>query len=66
MNLKPNCNFTKSGKEQFDFDWNETGEATFSFPQKYLYEPNSAILKSGAFDLLSRKLKLNKLNNIVV
>ncbi|MGO3183154.1 MAG: class I SAM-dependent methyltransferase [Aequorivita sp.] len=55
-------NFIKSGKEIFDFDWNETEEATYSLPQKYLYEPNAAILKSGAFDLLSYKFKLNKLN----
>lgn len=55
-------NFTKSDKETFDFDWNETAEATYNLPQKYLYEPNAAILKSGAFDLLSNKLKLDKLN----
>ena len=55
-------NFTKFGKEKFDFDWDETALATYGFPQEYLYEPNSAILKSGAFDLLSKKLKLNKLN----
>ncbi len=62
-NLKiKTVNFTKSLKEQFDFDWNETAEATYSFPQKYLYEPNAAILKSGAFELLSRKLILDKLN----
>ena len=62
-NLKiKTVNFTKSLKEQFDFDWNETAEATYRFPQKYLYEPNAAILKSGAFNLLSKKLNLNKLN----
>lgn len=55
-------NFSKSGKETFNFDWNATGEATYSLPQKYLYEPNAAILKSGAFDLLSNKMKLDKLN----
>ncbi|WP_084426554.1 THUMP-like domain-containing protein [Aequorivita capsosiphonis] len=55
-------NFTKSGKEDFNFDWNETAEANYSLPQRYLYEPNAAILKSGSFDLVSAKLKLNKLN----
>ena len=55
-------NFTKSGQEQFDFEWEETSEATYSLAQQYLYEPNAAILKSGAFNLLSDKLKLNKLN----
>lgn len=55
-------NFTKLRKEQFDFDWDESSEATYALPQKYLYEPNAAILKSGAFNLLSEKLELNKLN----
>lgn len=55
-------NFTKSGKEEFNFEWDESSEATYSLPQQYLYEPNAAILKSGAFSLLSERLKLNKLN----
>lgn len=55
-------NFTKSGNEQFDFDWDESSETTYGLAQKYLYEPNAAILKSGAFHLLSEKLGLNKLN----
>jgi hypothetical protein len=55
-------NFTKPGTETFDFNWNETVMANFSLPQKYLYEPNASILKSGAFDLVSQKLKLNKLH----
>ncbi|MCB0465514.1 MAG: class I SAM-dependent methyltransferase [Aequorivita sp.] len=54
-------NFTKSGSEIFDFKWNESATATYSLPQKYLFEPNAAILKSGAFELVSEKLKLNKL-----
>lgn len=55
-------NFTKAGKEHFDFAWNESGEATYSLPLKYLYEPNAAVLKSGAFDLLSKRIKVDKLN----
>lgn len=55
-------NFTKSGNESFDFNWNEPATANFSLSQKYLYEPNAAILKSGAFDLISEKLKVNKLH----
>lgn len=55
-------NFTKSGKEEFSFNWGQTSEATYGLPQKYLYEPNAAILKSGAFDLLSEKLKVDKLH----
>ncbi len=55
-------NFTKKGAETFDFDWNERAMATYDLPQKYLYEPNAAILKSGAFDMVSEKLKVNKLH----
>ncbi|WP_410005208.1 THUMP-like domain-containing protein [Aequorivita nionensis] len=55
-------NFTKSGPEIFDFNWNEAATANYSLPQKYLFEPNAAILKSGAFDLISEKLKVNKLH----
>jgi len=31
-------------------------------PQKYLYEPNSAIMKSGGFDEVGTFFKLNKLH----
>ena len=55
-------NFTKLEIETFDFIWNESRAAEYSLPKKYLYEPNAAILKSGAFDLVSEKLKLNKLH----
>ncbi len=55
-------NFTKPDTETFDFKWNETARAAYSLPQKYLYEPNAAILKSGAFELVSEKLNLNKLH----
>ncbi|WP_347374691.1 class I SAM-dependent methyltransferase [Aequorivita sp. Q41] len=54
-------NFTKPEIETFNFTWNETLETTYSLPQKYLYEPNAAILKSGAFNLLSERLKIKKL-----
>ncbi|MFD0798547.1 RsmD family RNA methyltransferase [Maribacter chungangensis] len=35
---------------------------TFSLPQKYLYEPNAAVLKSGAFKLLCSRFGVNKLH----
>ncbi len=55
-------NFTKSKKETFNFMWNEISEAPYGLPQKYLYEPNAAILKSGAFDLLPSRLRMVKLH----
>lgn len=55
-------NFTKSGSETFNFEWNEAATAKYGLPRKFLFEPNAAILKSGAFDLVSEKLKMNKLH----
>ncbi len=34
----------------------------FSKPKKYLYEPHAALLKSGAFKLISRRFNLHKLH----
>jgi len=55
-------NFTKNGKETFDFDYNDCAAASYGAVQKYLYEPNAAILKSGAFDLISKQFGLDKLH----
>ncbi len=55
----------KNGRnETFNFKWSEENPSTpsFSEPLNYLYEPNAAILKSGSFKLISRKLKVNKLS----
>jgi hypothetical protein len=37
-------------------------EATFGMPNKYLYEPNAAILKSGNFNAVSQNYNINKLH----
>jgi hypothetical protein len=37
-------------------------QSEFSFPQKYLYEPNAAILKAGAFKLIGKHYGLKKLH----
>lgn len=55
-------NFEKETQQRFDFIWNREATPTFSEPKNYLYEPNVAILKSGAFDLISEEFKLNKLH----
>jgi 16S rRNA G966 N2-methylase RsmD len=41
---------------------NRKRDATYSFPKKYLYEPNAAILKSGGFNHISTLFKINKLH----
>ncbi|MEE9361086.1 MAG: class I SAM-dependent methyltransferase [Cellulophaga sp.] len=56
-------NITKPSTEILEFHLSEEKAAisNFSLPQKYLYEPNAAILKSGAFKTIGNKLRLNKL-----
>jgi hypothetical protein len=56
-------NLVKDKIENFEFVLNEESELPhFSLPQKYLYEPNSAIMKSGGFDEVSIFFKINKLH----
>ena len=56
-------NILKDKIESFDFVLNEkTDNLPFGVPQKYLYEPNSAIMKSGGFDEVGAFYKTNKLN----
>lgn len=59
-------NLTKTNEnEQFEFILQNENKAHASIADKidtYLYEPNSAILKAGAFKLLSEKLEINKLH----
>ena len=54
-------NIKNSSSEKFRFQWNTQSETLYDIPLKYLYEPNAAILKSGAFGLLSREFKVKKL-----
>ena len=56
-------NLTKDKTDTFDFVLNENSKfPNFSLPQKYLYEPNSAIMKSGGFDEVGSFYNLNKLH----
>lgn len=55
-------NIAKNSTQKFDFNLNESSTATFSKPKKYVYEPNAAILKSGAFLQVSEKLNIAKLH----
>lgn len=55
-------NFNKNRAQEFNFPLLEEVTATFSEPKKYLYEPNSAILKSGGFNQVSKKYKIVKLH----
>lgn len=55
-------NLNKEEIQTFDISLNEEASATYSEPKKYLFEPNSAILKAGAFQQISAHLKIDKLH----
>jgi len=57
-------NSTKTGPETFDFPLSEERNTVsrYSKPLSYIYEPNSAILKSGAFKLVGNRYGLMKLH----
>ena len=57
------ANLVKEKIETFDFILNATTEhPSHGLPEKFLYEPNSAIMKSGGFDEVGTFFKLNKLH----
>jgi len=56
------CNYQKKEKQLFNFEYGTHPSIRYSNPQKYLYEPNAAILKSGAFNQVAEQLKINKLH----
>ncbi len=59
-------NFGKNNQNQcFDFIMNDETESNSTFtsePGKYLYEPNAAVMKSGAFKMVGNYYKLLKLH----
>lgn len=55
-------NFNKEEIQTFDYSLSEEVSATYSEPKKYLFEPNAAILKAGAFQQISAHLKIDKLH----
>lgn len=57
-------NLKKNNTQHFRFKFNEESEAVanYSKPLTYLYEPNSAVLKSGGFNSISDILNINKLH----
>lgn len=56
-------NITNKKTEQFSFELNSNNHfSNYSLPKKYLYEPNSAIMKSGGFDEIGIQYQLDKLH----
>lgn len=56
------ANITKEKTEETTFILGDSPEVFYAEPKKYLYEPNSAIMKSGAFDAVSSQFNLDKLH----
>lgn len=63
INIKT-VNIKKDHRETFDFNIDNEQHSIPSYGKidQYLYEPNAAIMKSGAFKTVSSALKLNKLH----
>lgn len=55
-------NLENEKRYRFDIDQNSVANVQYSLPKKFLYEPNAAILKSGAFDEVAERFKIYKLH----
>lgn len=57
-------NILKNNIHFFNFSYSDESknEATYELPKEFLFEPNSAIMKSGAFNSISNKLNVAKLH----
>ncbi len=56
-------NYNKTDLQNFEFELKENKQTVeISEPKKYLYEPNAAILKSGAFNEVAIQFRLSKLH----
>ncbi|AZI23749.1 methyltransferase [Chryseobacterium taklimakanense] len=58
------CINLESGDSPFEFFFGdeESAAAIYSEPEKYLYIPGNALLKSGAFNLISERFNIKKLH----
>ena len=54
-------NRSKKELQLFNFKYKEKAVSTYSKPLTYLYEPNSALLKSGGFHQISNQLNIFKI-----
>ena len=55
-------NIGKNETQSFHFKYKESLYSAYSEPLSYLYEPNSAILKSGGFHQITNQLNIEKLH----
>ena len=63
INIKTiNVTNTKNQILEFALETEKESISSYGLPKKYLYEPNSAILKAGAFNTISKSLTIDKLH----
>ena len=55
-------NIDKQESQKFNYRLKDSCTPKFSLPEKYLYVPNAAIMKSGSFNLVSERYSINKLH----
>lgn len=55
-------NIKKETTDTYNFNLGDKSITNYSAPEVFLYEPNTAILKAGAFHLLSASFNSNKLH----
>lgn len=55
-------NFKKETTQQFIFTYGSDSSSNYSLPQKFIYEPNAAILKSGGFHHITSAFDVYKLH----
>ena len=55
-------NFTKTEIETFEFTYGTKSLPSYGLPQRYLYEPNAAIMKAGAFTSVTETFAVLKLH----
>ena len=62
--LVKTVNLKQENSQFFEYIFKEESKAnvTYNMPLSYLYEPNSAVLKSGGFNSVSDILNINKLH----
>lgn len=57
-----NITATTNQKFKYFLEEESLANSSFSAVKKFLFEPNSALMKAGAFNLISERFKIEKLN----
>lgn len=55
-------NLLKDKNQEFNFILKNNNDLKYNSPQKFIYEPNAAILKSGGFNQITKQYNVGKLH----